>query len=244
MRHSTARITFSLIGLICISVAQATAPQGVLIGHAIDLETGESRYIEEHRFFEKEGRQVMRTRYRTADNIDIASREVLYDNQRVASYQLNMHNIAYEEAVDRKDGEILIRVNAEQSVQKSLPVDSDREIVIDAGFNEYILRNWASLIDGEKAIFDFASTAQLDIVRLQVTADEKLSTDQIQMFSMTAANPIIRLLMKPIKAGYFKDSKQLAYYRGISNLKDDSGDAYKVEISFANKQLVQITIDD
>jgi hypothetical protein len=219
-------------------------PANILVGNAVDLETGATLYFEKHQFEMVDGKRVMRTSYVTPSEKQLGARDVFYQGDRVARYQLKLNNVAYSESVNRDRASINIRVDTDSTKERTISIDRDQEVIIDAGFNEHILRKWGSLKDGERIVFDFASTAQLDVVRLQVTQDKDLSTDNIQMFSMTAANPFIRLLMKPIKAGYYKDTKQLAYYRGVSNLKDDNGEAYKVEITFENNQLQPLALDE
>ena len=57
------------------------------------------------------------------------------------------------------------------------------------------------------------------------------------MFKMTSANALFRLLIKPVQVGYYRDTRQLAFYQGVSNLKDIDGDNFNVEITFENGQL-------
>lgn len=232
------RYFYLAISLATFAVcSNAQAKSETLIGTALSLDTGALVYTENHTLSNEGGQQVMRTHYLDPERQSLANREVFYDAGRVSSYQLTQSNISYREAVSRTQNTVDFAVDGEQLQRKSATIKGDLDVVIDAGFNELILRHWDALLAGEKLTFSFASTAQLDLVRLQIVHDDNLSSEQVAMFSMTAANVLYRMLMKPIKAGFYRDTKQLAYYRGASNLKDRNGDSFKVEISFANHQL-------
>jgi hypothetical protein len=224
----------ALLLMICADLQAAE-----LVGEAVDINTGDPLYTEKHDFSTIEGQRALTTTYLTPDNQIKASRTVRYDGDNVVQYRLTLNNIDYQESVRREGNSLSFEVDNpdEKPKREALEFDANKDPIVDAGFNDYLLRNWEALTAGERVTFYFASTAQMDLVRLQVTLDEKMSNDEMAVFSMTAANPFFRLLVEPVKVGFYRDSRQLGYYRGVSNLKNDAGKAYDVEITFENNQL-------
>jgi len=212
-----------------------------LVGEAVDLTTGAPLYTEVHTFSALDGEQPsMASSYLTPDNELIASRVVRFDkSQKVSEYRLQIAASGYRESIVRDQESLTFQIEEAglAPIREVLKLARDKTPIIDAGMNNLILRNWDALIQGKRLRFEFASTAQLGLVKLQVKHDKSLSDDQMTVFTMTAANPLIRLLIAPIKVGFYQHSKQLAYYRGISNLKNEQGDAFRVEITFEDNQI-------
>ena len=227
----------SLVLVVAVFSQQLNAAE--LIGKAVDLDSGVPLYTERHVFAVSTGEGTLRSSYLTPGDEKFASRVVQYANNDVVEYRLEQSNIDYSERIERRGDELTIVVDKADTSPKTeqLFLRAGVEPVIDAGFNDYLVRNWDSLLKGERLRFQFASTAQLGLVKLQVNLDKRLSDNQIAVFSMTAANPVFRLLVEPVKVGFYRDSRQLAYYRGVSNLKDENGKAFDVEITFENNQL-------
>lgn len=230
MRH------FSLLLFVftnfCITNVQAI--QHDLNGKVYDIKTKELIYTEEHRVIKEDGLDVMHSLYIDTNNKQIGTRKVVFENDRVNQYELQQAHIDYRETVGRNDNKINIAESDQgKQKEKSVTTKGINHVVIDAGFSNFIVRNWDQLLDGKTLKFNFASPSQMNVVKLQVKQAKTASgdTDNI-MFNMTAANPFFKLLMTPVKIGYNAQTKQLAYYRGISNLQDENGDYYDVEITY------------
>ncbi|MEM7358038.1 MAG: hypothetical protein AAF431_02955 [Pseudomonadota bacterium] len=216
------------------------ASQHDLIGTAVNLKTNVPLYTEHHSFAEENGETVMTTRYTTPDNRLLAERKVAYEGDRVNRYELIQEFIDHQESVAREQQSLTIRENRQGvAKQKTIDVDDEKEVIIDAGFNNFIERNWDQLLDGKTLKAHFASPARMSVVKLQISrAPKKEQQDNTVVFEMTAANPIIRLLIKPVEIGFYTSSKQLAFYKGVSNLRDESREYFNVKISFDEQQAV------
>lgn len=226
MPKPTSCALLSLVFMMATVSAQAN-----MVGNAYDIKTKQLLYTERHSTGMEGQQQVMRSTYLDPQGEVIANRTVTYSDDKVSHYQLQQSSINYTESIHRNDGSIEISVteNIEKGA-KTNSINNAEEVVIDAGFSDFIVQNWDELLQGEPIKFKFASTSRMDIVNLQVRFDEQL--DDTVMFSMTAANPFLRMLLTPISVGYTTDSKELAYYKGVSNLQDEDGDYYDVEIRF------------
>jgi len=235
-----------LLPILLFLSLPAVANVQTLVGTAVDTKSGETVYTETHRFIERNGQRVMQSTYTTPERQTLAQREVVYQGDKVTRYQLNQPDALLAELIERDLDSLKIKVDGKKSRAKTVNARRSDEVVIDAGFSNFIVRNWDQLASGEPQKFYFASTAQLDLVRLQVKKTKRQPEDaEFVLFEMTAANPLIRALMTPIKVGYYPEQKQLAYYRGISNLRDEKGETFDVEITFPrvseSENLAQVT---
>ena len=232
--------------LICLSLSTlpclASASNNALIGEAYDTKTNQMVYQERHHYAQENGENVMYSMFVDPNGDTIGERKVAFTEDRVQSYHLDQNLINYQESVIRNNDSITL-IGKKGNKVKQKEVANSPEVIIDAGFSNFIVRNWEELQKGKTLRFDFASIGQMDTVRLQVkqvdlartsASDHGVNEDEVMMFHMTAANALIRLLLKPIEIGYYKDTRQLAYYKGVSNLKDQKGKQFSsVRIQYA-----------
>jgi len=222
-------------------------PTPVLIGTAVDSNTNELLYKEKYLFETRNGQPIMRSEFLDPNGVSIAERTVKYDGGTVKEYRFKQDVIDYSESIVRSRNGIDLEGQNGEKV-KSDQIDDDNGVTIDAGFSDYIVRNWDELNQGKTKRFKFAHIGQMAAVKLRVKKAEIEDTSAIEndvdhnvvMFKMTLANPVLRMLVKPIEVGYYKDSKQLAYYQGISNLKNSDRKQFSsVRIQYENKQVTQ-----
>ncbi|MEO0367808.1 MAG: hypothetical protein AAF197_03375 [Pseudomonadota bacterium] len=209
-----------------------------LVGRAFDIDTRVALYREEHRFAQSNSNERMQTLYITTDEEVIGERVVEFEDGRVQNYSLSQPQIDFAESVARSEQGLDIKANKYGTIiDEFVNYPNARDIIIDAGFNKLIERNWDKLIAGDKIKFPFASTGRVDVVNLQLKRvakdDEILAADNRVRFEMNIANPLLRLLLAPVSIEYYADIKQVARYRGISNIKGADKQNLQVVIEFA-----------
>jgi len=230
------KITSIIFGLLISTHVAAESDKQVkpvLSGKAYDTKTNTLIYKEEHHYEIVQGETVMNSTFTDVNGDTIAERVIEYQDHKVRSYKLKQEQINYQESITRNNSAVQFEERDGQKIDKE-EVSISSDIVIDAGFADYITQNWDSLTSGETLKFDFASVSQMDMIKLQVkmtdmkktSAKNYLADEEVVMFKMTLASPILKMFIKPIEIGYYKDSKQLAFYKGISNLKDLNGKQY------------------
>ncbi|MGB5326438.1 MAG: hypothetical protein WBN40_13590 [Pseudomonadales bacterium] len=123
------------------------------------------------------------------------------------------------------------------------------ELVIDAGFDAFVRGQWNRLQQGQRLQFDFAVPARGRTVRLNIeqvalsycerseqfegTFTQALPATQARVcFKLDARGWLAQMLLKPIYLTYANESRQLLAYAGLSNIKNNSGEALNVYIRY------------
>lgn len=231
------KFLFFILALLLISPALSAEQGDQFIGYAYDLKTGELEYKERHRrVLDNDDNKLVYTDYVDANDKLIARRKVRYTQDELVEFE--MSDILNQETVSAKrQGQKVVLKKQEANdppTQQELALNSDTDNVIDAGFNDYVLKHWDSLISGEKKKFNFLSTERNRWIVLELKGVDERQTSgfTIRRFQMTVANPLIRLLMTPIKVEYYADTRELYRYEGISNLRRKNGKNHSVRIEF------------
>jgi hypothetical protein len=106
-------------------------------------------------------------------------------------------------------------------------------LVASSGFDRFVRANWDTLAAGGSIDLDFALPARLQTLRLRmarIEAPEALS-GAVLWLRVVPAQPVLRAFVDPIELAYDRE-RQLALYRGLSNLADTNGKALAVEIRY------------
>ena len=209
---------------------------GETVGLAYDLKTDELLYSETHCVSEDSAeREVL---YKDAEGKLMASKLLDYSSG-VTTPSFVQHNLYSSE---------LIEVGFEQGMVSMAIIDADsREIlksaqaqssqklpiVIDAGFDFFVLQHWDSLVAGESHEFQFPLADRESLVELRIQSlGCSYSSQTDQCFRLDVANWLLRILVKPIELGYDKEDKRLTRFRGLSNIGDANGNGLVVDIKY------------
>ena len=239
-----ARANSKCAGMIALlmgaTVAQASADvDGNYVGYAYDIETGELIY-EEHHTQTAEGQTVMlKTDYRSAEGERFAYRTVEFPAPLSTRpvFELTDERIPYIEGVRRDGGDLLVyKTEDGETERERLPAtpSDDRPLVIDAGFDRLVQRQWDRLHDGEFVRFDFLNCDRLSTIPLRLSLDGQRDTEHgpVSDLIMEPNNWFIRVLVDPIQISYRAEDRSLLEYKGISNIRRPGGSNYVVRIYF------------
>ena len=215
----------------------ASSNDGVMVGKVYDSTTGQALYTEQHQILGDLDARVLHSQYYDNNKELIGERRVEYQNNRVQRYTLDQEYLGISQRVERTSTGLDIE-KSKNGVTQSKTIDhkNPNDVVIDAGFDDFIVREWQPLMAGKTIKFDAASVGQMDVIALQIKRvdvnNSVLKDAQKARFEMNIANPLLRWLVTPITIEYFTDSRELASYRGISNLKGDDLKNYDAYIEF------------
>jgi len=110
-------------------------------------------------------------------------------------------------------------------------IEKSANLVMDSGFNTYILDNWESLQSGAELNIEFVVPARMSSIGMTVNATA-CERDDGQCFSVSPRNFLLKLVVGEIELEYSADKQRLLMFRGVSNISDYSGSGQKVEIHY------------
>ena len=229
----TSILASSFIGFTDSAQAE---PLRIYTGKAYDLKTGEFVYSEKNIYDDDPANTTLTTRYYDPSNELIGERIINFKEDRVSDYVFTQSQLDNEERIIRENSTLryTCKLDGELSnkTYSSKPVE---DVMISAGLLNHIDRQWSGLVAGEKMQYDFAIPlpAKRRIVNMVAqrtdssTAAQIMPNEEVITISSQVSSRLIRWLMDPIEMGYYKDTKQLAYYKGPTNLKDENNKKMK-----------------
>lgn len=230
-----------LLGLAMPLHANAAEMTTRAIGSAYDLKNDEFLYREV--YCANGNPDEMEVIYRNEADRMIARKLLDYRTGPV-SPSFVQHNLYSSEVIEvgLSDGEVKMAVvdaNSSETKKSATSAAGDKmPVVIDAGFDEYVRRNWETLLAGEKKrfLFPFAEHARLLELRIKRSGCS-YETDTDQCFKLELSNWLMRMLVAPIELGYDPEQQRLLRYRGLSNIGDGKGNGSVVDIHYDYKDL-------
>jgi len=99
-----------------------------------------------------------------------------------------------------------------------------KNLVADAGFNEFIKLNWPSLRTGKSLPLHFAVPTRLQAYKfnLKQIGESQFAGVPAVTYQLKIAG-LLSLIADPIEVTYDKSSRRLLRFQGLSNLRDDAG---------------------
>lgn len=100
-----------------------------------------------------------------------------------------------------------------------------QNLVVDAGFNEFIKLNWLKLRAGKALPLRFAVPTRLQAYKfnLRQTGENQFAGVPAVTYQLKLSG-LLSLLAAPIEVTYDKASRRLLRFQGLSNLRNDAGD--------------------
>lgn len=234
--------------LAVLPVAPASALVAETVGAALDPESKALLYSETH-----------------CVSTDGLTREVLYRDAggqllayKILSYETGLMTPSFEQrnlyandsvAVEWQRDELVITANdnADKSRASSVSIapSADSPLVIDAGFDAFVIANWDSLVQGQDKRFQFPVAARETLVELRIeSAPCRYDTQTDQCFRLEVDNWLLSMVVDAIELGYDKRMRRLTRFRGVSNISDASGAGQVVDIHYTYQDLADQQCDE
>jgi hypothetical protein len=243
-------VTLTFFFTIAIHHSQAVQMSVEVIGEAVDLSTQEYLYSEIHCV--DAGALVREVFYKDIDHQLIAHKNLSYKTGPATPSVVQNNFYANESIfVDLQGDELTMNITVDAvsalDVKISRRSPPDLPLVIDAGFDAFVLKHWNVLLDGESKSFQFPFARQERLIDLRIQlAACTYQTETDKCFTVEVDNWVLRMLLAPIELGYDPGLKRLSRFRGLSNIGDGSGGGQEVEIIYSYDALpaVSCTLDD
>ena len=210
------------------------------IGEAYSLDDPDILlYREEHTLSLQEGKPVKRqVNYYSAEGELIASKENWYRSSPTQpDFILTDFRTDYREEAKSTEtsntNTLTLILTENQETEQTQLTEFDYELVIDAGFDDFIRQHWDALQAGKTIPFSFASVARQTSVNFEVEAQNPEQSNATNLkLEMTLRSSLLSWLMSPIKLEYDRNTQRLMRYRGLSNIQDNNGDGQEVDIRY------------
>lgn len=224
--------TFALIE---VDIALGDSQAQKIIGEAFSLSGDQLVYREEHCI--SDDNMNHRVNYLDGENRLIAQKQLKYYSDRTQPEFVQANRLTDELMGVKlhKNRFIMAHTNKKNSRNKyrALVPDQQLPLVIDAGFNEFVRANWVKLLAGDKLSFQFPLVSQSRVIELQLVSSVCDAVNPMyQCFRMELSNWLLRLAVDPIQLKYEIASRRLKGFKGLSNINDENGDGYVVDIRY------------
>lgn len=185
-------------------------------------------YSEEHRETWASGKMLAsKVRYYGPNKHLLAEKTIDFRKNRLApDFVLNDFRDGYQEGATLAGNRIKVvaRRNGDQPLkQKKLKVPAP--VVVDGGFNEYVLQHWDALLAGQRLQFHFVAPIEQDyftftIKRKQLQSVEGRTHLQLEM---KPDSSLVRLFVAPVLLTYDVADRHLLRFEGMTNLNNEQG---------------------
>ncbi len=215
--------------------------QAHLTGSATHPESGALLYTET--WDDAPGGDAATIRYWAPDGSAIAFKTLDFTDSEFAPtvFQADFRNQRGFE-VARKRDEITVRnlrLSAEAPLEspvrgRATPIAFGEKLVVDAGFDRYVLANWDRLASGRSVRFDFLQTDKARLVPLKIKPKKCAARFDVEVrcFSLNIDNLLLSRFVKPITLAYDVTRKRLLRYNGLGQLAGADGKGLVVQIDY------------
>ena len=228
------------LGVLTLLAGGAKASDEYLayFGIATAQRTGKMLYGENHVLHYQDGRLSERVvLYTCPDGTPFARKTSTYANPLAPDFLLEDMTNGVREGVragDRPGSPRSIFFRASQGeLEKSAPLPALNELVIDSGFDEFIRRNWDALVASGSLPLQFLVPSRLEAMsfRLQHLRNGIEEGVPTEVFRLKLQG-IAGWIAPSIDVSYSERDHVLVRYEGMSNLRDNGGENFRVDITF------------
>jgi hypothetical protein len=215
------------------------------LGRAHDVETGALLYVESHAVSGTGGpRETRVVSYRCANGATFARKTIAFDATRLApSFVLEDARSGVSEGLERGARGLTVFERDRGAALRSRLL-GHAALVADVGFDEFVRARWDALDAGEALVVPFLVPSRLDAVNFRVrkTGETTIDGQAANVFRLSVAGPL-GWLLPDIDVSYRRNDRRLLRYRGITNLRDRTGDMISARIDFSDADRNEAAVD-
>jgi hypothetical protein len=212
-----------LLVLAAVLACAAPAPaQTLTLTADAFARDGRLAYREWHEFtLENDLKAVSSTEYRDTDGRVFAKMDADYRQFPFAPrYRMVDYRHGWDMEATRTADRITMVVRERgREKRKTLPLGTDRELVIGPGFNNLIRARWDRLTAGQTVAVDLALPNRLQVIGFKIARDAT-RTPGVERFKVTADNAFVALFAPTIYVEYDAQTRFLRAYDGLTNVTD------------------------
>lgn len=236
---SILRVAVAGTALLAYFPAMANADTEHYVGTAYDA-SGRVVYTESHWISGTLPRRELTVLFRCPDGAPFARKHVVEAGVAQApSFTLEDARTGYREGVRDGTGgsrEVFTRP-AQGHLEKSAPLKSAADLVVDAGFDSFIREHWDALATGAPQHVEFLVPSRLRTYpfTLSLVDDELMDGKPMRRF-LLQLDTWYGFAISSIVLIYAADTRTIREYRGIANVRDSTGKSLDVRIEFPGER--------
>ncbi len=232
------------IGIAAIALASATpavvaADTARFVGTAKPVGGGEPIYQEIHEvkglctegFFQPQSHSVA---YRRNASGEFADKTLNYESSPLRPTVRFSQPEFNEQMNIRNDAEQLMEIEwkTPEGDTKNFTVDVSSALVADAGFDNFVRRNWSSVVkQGESVEFDILAPTRGDYYGFVLEPAEDKRINAEHQVRIKPSSTLMGFLVDPILLGYNSDG-MLTDYLGLTNIRKDEDSNFVAHIRY------------
>jgi len=202
--------------LLAAPLASSAAERPDILGRALHPDTGEVLYLERHYCNEEE--QSCRVLYQLPDDSLIALKTVDY---RLSS---QAPGLFFEDYRHQRE----LRLDPTQATQAQ-----GSELVVDAGFDNFVRARWDTLADGGTLRFPFLPLGREKPLAMRIGPRAGDGCDQQLCLQVELDSWFLGMLVDPVELTYDRSQRRLLRFRGISNIPTAEGGGQSVDLHYS-----------
>ncbi len=195
-------------------------------GIARDPARATEMYREQHWIRSENGRTLERlVLYRCPDGTAFARKRVDYRGSATApAFALEDARSGYREGLRRAAAPVLFFKAGTDAGERAAAVPGNA-LVADAGFDEFIRKQWPALVAGRSLALDFAVPSRLRSLPFSLQrSGETVVAGQAAWVFRLRLDGVLGWFAPNIEVAYGKDDRRLLRFKGLSNLRDGRGE--------------------
>jgi hypothetical protein len=214
------RLSILLACLHAVTVAAMAGEGGLeaatITGQAFDLDSGKLLYSEDYFCSPAE------------DGSATGRCSVVYRDER--GDMIARKEIDYSRSLQAPS---LLINDYRQARELQMEFTDQPDLVVDAGFDNFVRLNWDQLSEGDPVKFRFLVAGRDSPLKMKARADDSDSCDE-ETFCLTISldSWLLGSFVDPIELTYSRDDRRLLRFRGISNIRDAAGATQEVDIRY------------
>lgn len=231
---------YNYLLLLVLSLASSiVSANGALtrIGYAYDKKSNELVYTENH--FENYIDGLVhssRVVYKDPSENIIGTKTVDFSNNEfIPEFNLKNQRNGHKEATRFVQSEYEITFSKkENSPEEQKKLELPEDGISDAGFDNFIIKHWKELSDGQAFKRNFLIPSMMDFIKFRIYQSDIINDEGLsfRVINIEPDNFLIRAFAGTTKLFYDKNKPLLVKFDGVSNMRDDKGNNYKVTIRY------------
>jgi hypothetical protein len=232
-----------LVALLALGAPLAAAAEAVSVeylGIATTLDGRVELYRERHRVErDRDGRGTRVVVYECPDGRPYARKVVRYaDWAGAPDFDLLDARDGWRERVetvgDRRRVSVRERAGGrERSAELSVP----DQLVVDAGFDDFVRLHWDRLVAGERVDFAFLVPSRLEVMRFRVRRQGETTIDgEPALVIRLGLGAWYAFMLPHIDVTYLEAGRRLARFEGLTNQRTPGGGHVSARIDFPSAE--------